>query len=120
MSQANGGDSPTNDTLTPVAKTNQAKYKWVNHTYSHMNLDSQSVPDAQVTTTNGVSTLTTNSVNLINAWGQAVTGTGIPAGTTVASVTNFHAVVLSQPATVTGPGRQRGRRDHRRPGNQTR
>jgi len=95
-------NAPNRDTLTPVAKTNQAKYKWVNHTYSHMNLDSQSVPDAQVTTTNGVSTLTTNSINLINAWGQAVTGTGIPAGTTVASVTNFHAVVLSQPATVTG------------------
>ena len=95
-------NSPNPDTLTPVAKANQAKYKWINHTYSHLNLDSDSVPDAQVATTNGVSTLTSASVNLVNAWDKAVTGTGIPAGTTVASVTNFHTVVLSQPATVTG------------------
>ena len=97
VSQASGGEAPANDTLTPAAKTNQAKYKWVNHTYSHMNLDSQAVPDAQASGT----TLTTNSVNLINSWGQAVTGNGIPANTTVASVTNFHTVVLSQ--AVTGP-----------------
>ena len=95
-------NSPNRDTLTPIAKTNQAKYKWINHTYNHMNLDTQNVPDAQVTTANGVSTLTTTSVNLINTWGQAVTGTGIPANTIVDSVTNLHTVVLSQPATVTG------------------
>ena len=52
-----------------------------------------------MSTANGVSTLTSASVNLINTWDQAVTGTGIAAGTTVASVTDFHTVVLSQPAT---------------------
>jgi len=92
-------NAPNQDTLTPVARANQAKYKWVSHTYTHLNLDTQSIPDAQVTTANGVSTLTSASVNLINTWDQAVTGTGIAAGTTVTSVTNFHTVVLSKPAT---------------------
>lgn len=30
---------PATDTLTSVAKTYQSKFKWVNHTYSHENLD---------------------------------------------------------------------------------
>jgi len=34
---ASGIYSP--DTLTPVVKANQANFKWVNHTYSHPNLD---------------------------------------------------------------------------------
>lgn len=29
----------TPDTLTPAAKTNQARFFWVNHTYNHTNLD---------------------------------------------------------------------------------
>ncbi len=29
----------TQDTLTPAAKQNQAQFKWLNHTYTHANLD---------------------------------------------------------------------------------
>lgn len=28
-----------NDTLTPTAKSNRSRFNWVNHTYSHVNLD---------------------------------------------------------------------------------
>jgi hypothetical protein len=34
------------DTLTPNAKTNQAQYYWVNHTYDHTNLDNLSYTDS--------------------------------------------------------------------------
>jgi hypothetical protein len=34
--------------------------------------------------------------------GMAVSGTGIPAGTTVASITSGTAITLSTPATATG------------------
>jgi hypothetical protein len=90
------------DTLTPAAKKNQASFKWVNHTYSHQNMDFQYVTDAQVSTSGGVSSLTSATFNLSNAWGQAVAGTGIPAGTTVVNVLNASTVELSQPAATSG------------------
>jgi hypothetical protein len=34
--EENGTDP---DTLTPVARQNQARFKWINHTYDHANLD---------------------------------------------------------------------------------
>lgn len=40
-------NSPVTDTLTPVAKSNQAKFKWVNHTYTHQNLDAVTYTQAQ-------------------------------------------------------------------------
>ena len=107
----------TTDTLTPVAKKVQASFKWVSHTYSHLNLDYQYVTDAQITTAlvNGVwtSTLTTKAFNLINAWDQVVIGTGIPGGDTVATVVNSSTVILSKPmgasaSTVSVPNAQVG------------
>ena len=89
------------DTLTPAAKQNQGAFKWVSHTYSHMNMDYQYVTDAQITTSlvNGAwtSTLTTQAFNLFNSWGQAVIGTGVPAGDTVDTVVNSGTVILAQP-----------------------
>ena len=40
-------NSPNVDTLTPVAKANQAKFKWVNHTYTHQNLDAVTAAQAR-------------------------------------------------------------------------
>ena len=34
------------DTLTPIARENQAQFNWVSHTYDHTNLDSMSYEDA--------------------------------------------------------------------------
>lgn len=39
-------DAP--DTLTPVARANQSKFKWVNHTWDHTNLDAISYRDAML------------------------------------------------------------------------
>lgn len=41
-----GYTSPARDTLTPVAKRNQGKFKWINHTWDHQNLDAISYADA--------------------------------------------------------------------------
>jgi hypothetical protein len=93
----------TNDTLVPVARRNQAQFAWVNHTWSHQNMDFLYVTDAVVSTTNGVSTLTSKAFNFSNAWGHAVGGTGIPAGTIVVNVTSPSTIELSQAATSNGP-----------------
>ena len=64
-------NAPNVDTLTPVAKANQARFKWVNHTYTHQNLDAVTYAQArteirqnnQVATQLGLSTF--NRKNLI-------------------------------------------------------
>lgn len=103
-----GFTAPSADTLTPVAKKNQALFKWVSHTYTHMNLDSIVVPDAvlaNATDSNGaaITTISSPTVNLTNTWDQAVFATGIPDATTIASVLNPHTAVLSQVAPPAGP-----------------
>jgi hypothetical protein len=40
------GATSSSDTLTSIAKANQAQFNWVNHTYDHINLDSMSYADA--------------------------------------------------------------------------
>jgi hypothetical protein len=47
-----------NDTLTPVAKANQSKFKWINHTYEHENLDAVAYGFAkdQISKNNSVAT----------------------------------------------------------------
>ena len=52
-------------------------------------------------TLNSTTTVTVANTSLLAA-GQSVTGTGIPAGATIASVTNTTTFVLSVAATVTG------------------
>jgi hypothetical protein len=37
---------PLADTLTPVARSNQGKFKWINHTYDHANLDTVTYAEA--------------------------------------------------------------------------
>lgn len=41
---ANANSSP--DTLTPAAKTNQARFNWISHTYDHTTLDTLNYADA--------------------------------------------------------------------------
>jgi len=52
-------------------------------------------------TLNSTATVTVANTSLLAA-GQSVTGTGIPANTTIDSVTNTTTFVLSAPATITG------------------
>lgn len=54
---------------------------------------------ASVTTTNGNSTVTLATANILIGAGQTITGAGIPAGTTVVSVSGTN-VVMSQNATA--------------------
>lgn len=56
-------------------------------------------------TTNNSTAFTSNTANFQQAdVGDTVSGAGIPAGTTIASVTSATAAVLSQPATATATG----------------
>ena len=52
-------------------------------------------------TLNSTATVTVANTSLLAA-GQSVTGTGIPANTTINSITNTTTFVLSAPATITG------------------
>ena len=47
-----------NDTLTPTAKANQSKFKWINHTYEHENLDATTYgyTKEQITKNNSIAT----------------------------------------------------------------
>lgn len=56
-------------------------------------------------TTNNSTAVTSSTAAFQQAdIGDTIAGTGIPAGTTIASVTSATAAVLSQPATATGTG----------------
>ena len=53
-----GYTSPARDTLTPVARNNQSRFKWVNHTYDHQNLDAVTYAQAatEITSNNAIAT----------------------------------------------------------------
>jgi hypothetical protein len=90
----------TTDTLTPAVQANQAKFKFVNHTYDHQNLDANFV---NVTVSHsGSSTLMSGaSGQFLNSWGHTVIATGIPSGTVVSNVSaDGRTVTLSKSTTL--------------------
>ncbi|MEP7054014.1 MAG: hypothetical protein ABI912_02040 [Actinomycetota bacterium] len=93
----------TNDTLTPAVKANQAKFKFVNHTYTHQNLDQRYV-DVVVSNTGGTTTISRPDPFFFNTWGHTVidtVGGAAPAGTVVSNVSlDGKTATLSNPTTL--------------------
>jgi hypothetical protein len=88
------------DTLTPVVKTNQSKYAFINHTYDHQNLDARYL-DVLVAN-NGVTTqLTGSNAQFGNSWGHTVIAAGVPLATVVSNVSaDGNTVTLSKATTL--------------------
>ena len=91
----------TTDTLVSTVKANQAKYKFINHTYDHQNLDGRYV-SVTVAKTGNVTTLVGTGAEFNNSWGHTVIATGVSSGTVVSNVsTDSNTVTLSKATTLT-------------------
>lgn len=102
-----GGNIPADATpgtsLTTSITVYDAAGKAVPITFTFTNAANRTVLDG--VTTNASTTFTSATANFTAAdVGKAITGAGIPVGTTIASVTNGTTVVLSNPATATAAG----------------
>jgi len=92
----------TRDTLTPAVRTNRAKFKFIDHTWDHQNLDGRTL-SVNVVTTGGVTTISAAPRQFTNSWGHTVIGSGVPTGTTIVNVSaDGTTATLSSAATVSG------------------
>ncbi len=104
-----GGNLPADATTGTALNTGITVYdaqgKAVKITLTLTKAANRTVLDGS--TTNGSTMLTSATANFTAAdVGKAITGAGIPAGTTIASVTNGTTVTLSNAATATATGVQ--------------
>ncbi|HEX4776252.1 MAG TPA: flagellar hook protein FlgE [Acidimicrobiia bacterium] len=98
-------DAPAGTALTTGITVYDTQGKAVKITFTLTKAANRTVLDGS--TTSGSTTFTSATANFTAAdVGKAITGAGIPAGTTIASVTNGTTVVLSNAATATAAGVQ--------------
>lgn len=90
----------TRDTLVPAVKKYAGQFAFLNHTWSHQNMDQRQL-DVTAATANGVTTLSAAAGTFVNSWGSTVIGSGIASGSTVVDVNpDGSTITLSAPGSL--------------------